>query len=216
MPATRVPLSFILSASAVALATGSAAGTIDHLRAAEGVADGDFKTTTACAADRHGHPTTLGRAAVGRLGILHADTDSRPSLACDLMEVVRTHVDEYVLNWITKQTLRREWFFEEREGNCRLMAGFAARLAEAAPGLASAVVPVAERVAKALTSARADGRSLETNLPESSAPANPARLRTMWPDSHGRNRNLQEVFGLGIRQVFWFGACPRPKDLQRT
>jgi CRISPR-associated endonuclease Cas1 len=56
------------------------------------------------------------------LGMLHADTDSRPSLACDLMEAVRTQVDEYVLNWITKQTLRREWFFEERDGNCRLMA----------------------------------------------------------------------------------------------
>ena len=85
------------------------------------------------------------------LGVLHADTDSRPSLACDLMEAVRTHVDEYVLNWITRQTLRREWFFEERDGNCRLMAGFAARLAEAAPGLASAVVPIAEKVARALT-----------------------------------------------------------------
>jgi CRISPR-associated endonuclease Cas1 len=32
------------------------------------------------------------------LGLLHADTDSRPSLACDLMEAVRTHVDAYVLN----------------------------------------------------------------------------------------------------------------------
>jgi hypothetical protein len=102
------------------------------------------------------------------LGILHADTDSRPSLACDLMEVVRTHVDEYVLNWVTRQILRREWFFEERDGNCRLMAGFAARLAEAAPGLASAVVPVAERVAKLLTSTRVDER--ETNLPKRRRP----------------------------------------------
>jgi CRISPR-associated endonuclease Cas1 len=84
------------------------------------------------------------------LGMLHADTDSRPSLACDLMEAVRTHVDEYVLNWITKQTLRREWFFEERDGNCRLMAGFAARLAEAAPALAAVVVPVAEALANIL------------------------------------------------------------------
>jgi hypothetical protein len=85
------------------------------------------------------------------LGMLHSDTDSRPSLACDLMEAVRTHVDEYVLNWITLQTLRREWFFEERDGNCRLMAGFAERLAEAAPGFASAVTPIAESVVKALT-----------------------------------------------------------------
>ena len=92
------------------------------------------------------------------LGMLHADTDSRPSLACDLMEAVRTHVDEYVLNWIRNQTLRREWFFEERDGNCRLMAGFAARLAEAAPGLGSAIVPIAESVARVL---RSGGRMLK-------------------------------------------------------
>jgi CRISPR-associated protein Cas1 len=41
------------------------------------------------------------------LGMVHVNTDSRPSLACDLMEAVRTHVDEYVLHWITRQTLRR-------------------------------------------------------------------------------------------------------------
>jgi CRISPR-associated endonuclease Cas1 len=107
------------------------------------------------------------------LGMLHADTDSRPSLACDLMEAVRTHVDEYVLNWITRQTLRREWFFEERDGNCRLMAGFAARLAEAAPGLASAVVPVAESVAKALTRGRAEMFTLDP----------PTRAKRRRPDS---------------------------------
>ena len=84
------------------------------------------------------------------LGMLHVDTDTRPSLACDLMEAVRTDVDVYVLNWITRHTLRREWFFEEGDGNCRLMAEFATTLAEAAPGLASAVVPIAESVAKAL------------------------------------------------------------------
>ena len=120
------------------------------------------------------------------LGILHADTDSRPSLACDLMEVVRTHVDEYVLNWVTRQTVRREWFFEERDGNCRLIAGFAARLAEAAPGLASAVVPVAERVARLLTTARADERSLETNLPKRRRPES-------FLDKPGVNRPLPPI-----------------------
>lgn len=95
------------------------------------------------------------------LGVLHADTDSRPSLACDLMEAVRTHADQHVLNWVTKQTLRREWFYEERDGNCRLMAGFAARLAEAAPGLASAVVPIAETVAKALRRSNKDAAGFE-------------------------------------------------------
>ncbi|MGA2857500.1 MAG: CRISPR-associated endonuclease Cas1 [Candidatus Sulfotelmatobacter sp.] len=37
------------------------------------------------------------------LGVLHTDTTARDSLACDLMEPVRPHVDAYVLDWITKQ-----------------------------------------------------------------------------------------------------------------
>jgi CRISPR associated protein Cas1 len=88
------------------------------------------------------------------LGIMHADMPVRDSLACDLMESVRPLVDAYVLDWITRQPLRREWFFEERNGNCRLMGSFAKRLSETAPTWARAVAPIAEHVAKALWSAR--------------------------------------------------------------
>jgi hypothetical protein len=42
-------------------------------------------------------------------------------LACDLMEPVRREVDAYLLDWLTHEPLRREWFFEQRDGNCRLM-----------------------------------------------------------------------------------------------
>ena len=52
------------------------------------------------------------------LGVLHVDTPARDSLACDLMEAIRPQVDAYVLNWILSQPLRREWFFEQRDGNC--------------------------------------------------------------------------------------------------
>ena len=62
------------------------------------------------------------------LGFLHADTDARDSLACDLMEAVRPHVDAYLLDWIRRQPFRREWFFEKSDGNCRLMAQFCVRL----------------------------------------------------------------------------------------
>ncbi|MFZ0955503.1 MAG: CRISPR-associated endonuclease Cas1 [Candidatus Sulfotelmatobacter sp.] len=37
------------------------------------------------------------------LGVLHVDTPNRDSLACDLMEPVRPQIDEYVLDWITRQ-----------------------------------------------------------------------------------------------------------------
>src|SRR6266567_5533465 len=86
------------------------------------------------------------------LGVLHVDTPARDSLACDLMEAIRPHVDAYVLHWILSQPLRREWFFEQRDGNCRLMASFATRLTETAQVWARAVAPVAEWVARQLWS----------------------------------------------------------------
>lgn len=86
------------------------------------------------------------------LGVLHMDTTTRDSLACDLMEAVRPQVDRYLLKWILSQPLRREWFFEQRDGNCRLMAQFAAKLSETASTWASAVAPLAEWVARALWS----------------------------------------------------------------
>jgi CRISPR-associated endonuclease Cas1 len=84
------------------------------------------------------------------LGFIHVDTPARDSLACDLMEPIRANVDAYVLNWILEQPLRREWFFEQRDGNCRLMAPFAVRLTETATMWARAVAPVAEWVASQL------------------------------------------------------------------
>jgi CRISPR-associated endonuclease Cas1 len=84
------------------------------------------------------------------LGVLHADGPVRDSLACDLMEPVRPQVDAFVVDWITRDTLKREWFFEQRDGNCRLMAVLAVRLAETAPTWGRAVAPFAEWVAQKL------------------------------------------------------------------
>ena len=84
------------------------------------------------------------------LGVLHVDTAARDSLACDLMEPIRPQVDAYLLDWITRQTLNRGWFFEERDGNCRLMGSFALRLSETIPIWRRSVAPIAEWVARAL------------------------------------------------------------------
>jgi CRISPR-associated endonuclease Cas1 len=86
------------------------------------------------------------------LGVLHVDTSARDSLACDLMEPVRPQVDAYVLDWITRQPLKREWFSEQRDGNCRLIASFAVRLSDTAPIWQRAVAPIAEWVARAFWS----------------------------------------------------------------
>jgi hypothetical protein len=84
------------------------------------------------------------------IGVMHVDSPARDSLACDLMEPVRPQVDAYVLEWISREPIRREWFFEQRDGNCRLMASLAVRLSETAPTWARAIAPIAEWVARTL------------------------------------------------------------------
>jgi CRISPR-associated endonuclease Cas1 len=84
------------------------------------------------------------------MGVLHMDTINRDSLACDLMEPTRPDVDAYVLNWILHQPLKRNWFFEERNGNCRLMADLASQLAETAS--TRLVAPLAEWAVKEIAS----------------------------------------------------------------
>jgi hypothetical protein len=86
--------------------------------------------------------------------VLHFDAPNRDNLALDLLEPVRPQVDAYLLDWITRQPLRREWFFEQRDGNCRLMATLAVRLAETASTWGRAVAPVAEWVAQAFSSSQ--------------------------------------------------------------
>jgi CRISPR-associated endonuclease Cas1 len=88
------------------------------------------------------------------IGVLHVDTDARDSLACDLMEPIRPQVDAYLLKWILRGPLRRDWFFEQRDGNCRLMGSFAVRLSETAPTWGGAVAPIAEWVSRTLWAKR--------------------------------------------------------------
>jgi CRISPR-associated endonuclease Cas1 len=95
------------------------------------------------------------------IGFLHVDTDARDSLASDLMEAVRPHIDAYLLDWIARQPFRREWFFEKTDGNCRLMASLCLRLAETAQTWGALVAPVAEWVSRTLWSAiRKSGRQV--------------------------------------------------------
>ena len=86
------------------------------------------------------------------IGVLHVDTDARDSLACDLMEPARPHVDAHLLKWITEGPLRREWFFEQRDGTCRLMGSFATRLSESLSTWSRIVAPIAEWTSRMLWS----------------------------------------------------------------
>jgi CRISPR-associated endonuclease Cas1 len=86
------------------------------------------------------------------IGFLHSDTRTRDSLACDLMEPIRPQVDAFVLNWLHSGPLSRKWFFEERDGNCRLTSACAAELSETSRLWRQALGPLAEWVAHTLWS----------------------------------------------------------------
>ena len=49
------------------------------------------------------------------LGVMHMDAPSRDSFAFDVIEPGRPMVDAYLLNWVGRETLKREWFFEQRD-----------------------------------------------------------------------------------------------------
>src|SRR5437667_2464739 len=99
--------------------------------------------------------TRLAVAALGLdpgLGFFRADTAARDSLACDVMEPIRPQVDAFVLDWITREPLKRSWFFEQRDGNCRLMSTLAVQLSQTAMSWARAVAPGAEFATRILWS----------------------------------------------------------------
>ena len=101
---------------------------------------------------------------------MHRDAPNRDSLACDLMEPVRPLVDAYLFGWINSGPLRREWFFEQGNGNCRLMGSFATKLSETALIWRRGIAPYAERAAKILwqgRSKRSPFNPLPTRLTQS-------------------------------------------------
>jgi hypothetical protein len=79
-------------------------------------------------------------------------------------------VDAYLFDWISRGPLRRDWFFEQSNGNCRLMGPFAAQLSETALIWRRAIAPYAERAAKILwqgRSKRSPFNPLPTRLTQS-------------------------------------------------
>ena len=84
------------------------------------------------------------------IGLLHVDTPNRDSLACDIMEVCRPKVDAFVLNWLQNEPLRKSDFWEDRNGNCRLVSALAIKLAQTSHTWRKLVAPMAEYVAQAL------------------------------------------------------------------
>ena len=82
------------------------------------------------------------------LALFHADEANRQSLAADVMEPVRPHVDAFVLNLARTRTFSGRDFAETREGACRLASSLAQELAPTMAIWAKLVAPYAEAVAR--------------------------------------------------------------------
>jgi CRISPR-associated endonuclease Cas1 len=86
------------------------------------------------------------------IGLLHVDTPYRDSLVFDIMEPTRPKVDAFVLNWLQSEPLRKSDFWEDRNGNCRIVSSLATKLCETSDTWRRLVAPVAEYVAQELWS----------------------------------------------------------------
>ena len=86
------------------------------------------------------------------LGFIHRDTANRDSLALDLIETIRPAVELWLLDWLTREPLRRSDFFETANGNCRISSDLCSKLSETGPTWGKLVAPWAEYVAHSLCS----------------------------------------------------------------
>jgi len=91
------------------------------------------------------------------LGLFHADAANRQSLAADIMEPVRPHVDAFVLNLLRTRMFGVRDFFETREGGCRLSASLAHELSATMPSWARLVSPYAEMVTRQIVAVAKSG-----------------------------------------------------------
>jgi len=98
------------------------------------------------------------------IGFIHLDTANRDSLALDLLETIRPSIEAWLLDWITREPLRRSDFFETGSGNCRLRSGICSQLSETAPTWGRLVAPWAEYVARTLLAGRSDLQGPATPL----------------------------------------------------
>jgi CRISPR-associated endonuclease Cas1 len=124
------------------------------------------------------------------VGILHADRQGRDSLAFDVLEPVRPHVDAYVLRLVREHTFSCDDFFENRQGACRIMPPLAHRLSETASQWAKLLHPIAHRVARRFERAGALGvvnvsqsrRALPAEAPKAQLPQLLRARKTKEPE----------------------------------
>jgi hypothetical protein len=101
------------------------------------------------------------------LGVLHRDTPARDSFALDLIEVVRPHLESFLLNLITSRVFSKSDFYETQRGVFRVGAGLARQLAETMPAWRQLVAPHAEHVVGLIASSSPLPIRIPTKLTQS-------------------------------------------------
>jgi CRISPR-associated endonuclease Cas1 len=117
----------------------------------------------------------IGRGLDPGLALFHCDEANRQSLAADVMESVRPHVDAFVLNLARTRTFSAKDFAETREGACRLASPLAQELAPSMATWAKLVAPYAEAVARHVARLAKSGLGMEA--PIRAAASNRARVK---------------------------------------
>lgn len=84
------------------------------------------------------------------LGFLHHDTQTRDSLAVDLIEAIRPDIDAYLLRLTETQIFTAGDFHETENGHCRLLPPLTHQLATSLTQWQQSVAPWAEHVAHTL------------------------------------------------------------------
>jgi hypothetical protein len=108
------------------------------------------------------------------------------------MEPIRPQIDAYVFDWISRAALNREWFFEQRDGNCRLMTSLCLRLSETAQTWGALVAPIAEWLV----------RTLWATLPK---PKRDAKISPATPLTQSNRRESR-----GIEAEPFVPSAPKP------
>ena len=95
------------------------------------------------------------------IGLMHTDQRARASLALDLMEAARPHVDAFTLDTLNARRFRKRDFIDTRDGGCRILPPLTNELTTTAPTWANSIARHAEWLAQSL----ADTRQLELPTP---------------------------------------------------
>lgn len=84
------------------------------------------------------------------IGIMHVDRLYRDSMACDLMEAVRPHVDSWLLNLLKDRRFSKSDFYETPAGQVRLTKHLCHELIQTIPLWNKLILPVVKEVSKDL------------------------------------------------------------------